>query len=705
MPQDKNAVVPENALNLFRGGGEMGALMAAYNWENHPLGHPDTWPQSLQQNIRLMLNSGFPMFIWWSQDLYMFHNDAYLPALGNKHPAALGARARVMWSEIWDDLGVVVDNIMQGGAPFFADALLLLLERKGFAEETYWTFSYSPAFNDQGEVNGIFCACQEVTNTVLSQRRLKSLKDVSERMTQIQTLEQASQLTCDILYQNKEDIPFCMTYLLDDTGTATTLIGHTGNIPNKALLPTIDLTENNSEWGFAAVMASQQMILCDCSGLDLESSQEKGSPDTVKQAAVLPIMRPGQNQIIGFFIAGISPRLVYNADYSGYHTLLAAQIATSITSVQAREELARQQLYLQEIFQQAPVGITILRSPHHIIDLANPGVCEIWGRKPEEVLGKPVIEALPEVADQGIIQLLDNVVNTGESFIANELPLQLERNGQLEEVFLNFIYQPLRDSLGFIRGVIAIAIDISEQVKFRRSVEALNEELLATNADLDNFVYAASHDLKTPILNIDGLIQALVEDLPPEVLKVEDISRVISLIKASVSRFKNTVTDLSEVAKTQRQAGEDVSPINVAEVLEEVRLDFEAQITESGAQIETDLSTAAVIQFSAKNIRSIIYNLLSNALKYRSPDRQPYIRITTENTPEHVLLTVQDNGLGIDMTQESKIFSMFTRLHDHVEGSGIGLYIVKRIVENAGGLIQVESEVGTGSTFRIFFKR
>src|SRR5690606_36104326 len=156
MQQPNNEIPVNSSLNIFQGGGEMGARMREFDWHNHPLGDPAQWPQSLKTNIRLILNSRFPMFIWWSEDLYMFHNDAYLPALGNKHPEALGAKARVMWAEIWHEIGVIAENILHGGNPFYAEGLKLLLERKGFLEETYWTFSYSSAFDDMGEINGIF---------------------------------------------------------------------------------------------------------------------------------------------------------------------------------------------------------------------------------------------------------------------------------------------------------------------------------------------------------------------------------------------------------------------------------------------------------------------------------------------------------------------------------------------------------------------
>lgn len=682
----------------------MGALMRSFDWDNHPLGNPSRWPVSLKANIRLLLNSGFPMFIWWSKDFYMFHNDAYLPALGNKHPEALGASARVIWSEIWENIGGMADSILAGGNPVYIEALPLFLKRKGFLEETHWTFSYSPAFNDHGGVEGVFCAAKEVTSRVLNERRLRSLKDVSEKVTQMHTLEQVGQRTCEILLQNKQDVPLSMIYLLNNTGTAANLMGKAGDTAVNSIPTFLDISENVTCTFLKDLLTSRQMSLLPFSDLASRLNLEDVLKDGVEQVAVLPIMRSGSDQTIGIFVAGISPNLEYDTNYSGFHALLASQIGASITSVQVRQELVQQQKYLKEIFQQAPVGIAITRGPEYVIDLANPAVCEIWGRRPEDVLGISVKESMPEIVEQGFIQLLDNVVSTGVPFLANELPVELERNGQIETLFLNFIYHPMRDTTGAVSGVIAIAIDVSEQVKYRQSVESLNQELLATNADLDNFVYSASHDLKAPISNIEGLMGALIESLPEESIQTEVTQHILSLIQTSIDRFKRAVTDLTEVTKIQREAGDDVNDIHLSEVVKEVELDFKTLIADTGAQVTTDLDPDAIIHFSAKNVRSVVYNLMSNALKYRSPDRSPRIEVTTEKKSDHVVLKVKDNGLGLKLTDKEKIFAMFKRMHDHVEGSGIGLYIVKRIVENAGGSIDLESEEGVGSTFKIYFK-
>ncbi|WP_239021020.1 PAS domain-containing sensor histidine kinase [Pontibacter arcticus] len=694
--------------SILDGGGEMGARMRAYDWDAHPLGSPDNWPQSLKINIRLLLNSGFPMFFWWSEDLYMFHNDAYLPALGKKHPKALGAKANEMWAEVWNELGLLVEKVIKNGQTVYEEALRLVLQRKGFLEETYWTFSYSPAYNDAGKIEGVFCACFEVTKSVVTQRRLKTMKDISDTMAQVKTQEQACETACIVLRDNQADIPFGLIYLLNSDGTEARLMGQTGTKLPPANALKIDIGSSVAEdmWQLNKVFIERQPILLESMHTRYTSvSEHDENNETVEQAVILPILRPGQNQVIGFFIAGLNANQEYNTDYLNFYSLLVGQVATAITNAQDKQEIARQQMFLTELFLQAPVAIGIMRGPLHIIELANPNICRLWGRQSEDVLRKPVMDALPELRDQGIKELLDGVLASGKPYINNELPVTLEHEGVLQQMYFNIVYHPLRDAEGVISGVIAIAINVTEQVTTRHKIEKMNTELLATNADLDNFVYSASHDLKAPISNIEGLMRELVEYLPASTLEQEVVQKLLELIHSSVDRFKRAVTDLTEVAKIQREAGEDVAAINLADVVNEVILDFETIANTSNAVIHLDMEPGVAIQFSAKNSRSIVYNLISNALKYKSPDRQPEITVKTETRPGFVVLTVADNGLGIDMADKNKIFSMFKRLHDHVEGSGIGLYIVKRIVENAGGKIEVESELGHGTTFRIYFKR
>ena len=231
-----------------------------------------------------------------------------------------------------------------------------------------------------------------------------------------------------------------------------------------------------------------------------------------------------------------------------------------------------------------------------------------------------------------------------------------------------------------------------------------NGQLARVNADLDNFVYTASHDLKAPILNVEGLLKALERQLSGDLREKEIVRQLYEMLYASVARFRKTINDLTEVARIGKESQEDIATIALADVLAEVRQDLDSPIREAGARIEESLTCPAV-RFSRKNLKSILYNLVSNAVKYRSPDRAPHVRVSCDAQAGYYVLIVADNGLGMDMAQEDKIFALFKRLHAHVEGTGIGLYIVKKIVENAGGRIEVESQVGVGSTFRVFLKQ
>jgi signal transduction histidine kinase len=236
-----------------------------------------------------------------------------------------------------------------------------------------------------------------------------------------------------------------------------------------------------------------------------------------------------------------------------------------------------------------------------------------------------------------------------------------------------------------------------------KDLEQVNAQLDRTNKDLDNFVYTASHDLKAPILNVEGLLKALERQLSRQTRQDETVEQIYKLLYSSVSRFKNTILDLTEVARISKESPEDLATIALGEVLGEVLEDLEPQIQQARAQVEVRLN-GQEIPFSRKNLKSILYNLVSNAVKYRSPERELLVQITCLTQGDYHVLQVEDNGLGMDMRQEEKIFALFKRLHTHVEGTGIGLYIVKKIVENAGGKIEVKSQVGVGSTFRVYFK-
>ncbi|MCC9168622.1 sensor histidine kinase [Pontibacter harenae] len=241
-------------------------------------------------------------------------------------------------------------------------------------------------------------------------------------------------------------------------------------------------------------------------------------------------------------------------------------------------------------------------------------------------------------------------------------------------------------------------------IELEKRVKERTKELTKVNNDLDNFVYTASHDLKAPINNIEGLMSVLDDTLHEQYDDVKAVTPIMEMINESVSRFKNILQDLTEIAKVQYQSADKGVKANFKEILDDVKLSIQDQIQDSEAVITEDFSSAPTVIFSKKNLRSILYNLVSNSVKYRSPERKPVIKVSAYKEDGYTVISVQDNGLGLKQEDQKKVYSMFTRLHDHVEGTGVGMTIVKRIIENNDGKIQLESEEGKGTEFKVYLK-
>jgi signal transduction histidine kinase len=374
--------------------------------------------------------------------------------------------------------------------------------------------------------------------------------------------------------------------------------------------------------------------------------------------------------------------------------------------VRARQERAAQQQRLEQLFMQAPAAICILAGPALVYELVNPGYQDLFPGR--QLLGRPLLDALPEIAGHAVYQGFRDVYEQGITLEAKALliPLARPEDGALEDRYFNYIQQARHDARGQPDGVLVFAFEVTEQVRARQQAQGLaaelttaNEQLVRTNVDLDNFIYTASHDLKAPISNIEGLLYLLQEELPAEVAQDAEIGPTLTRMLDAVERFKRTIGHLTDVSKLQKEHTPAADSVDLAAVVEDVRQDLAPLLQATSAKLVVDVPSRPAIQFSEKNLRSIVYNLLSNALKYHSPDRLPRVDVRAHVRPGHTILEVHDNGLGLDPAHLPRLFTMFQRFHDHVEGTGIGLYMVKRMVENAGGRIEVHSQLGVGTTF------
>ncbi|MBX9851117.1 MAG: hybrid sensor histidine kinase/response regulator [Cytophagaceae bacterium] len=296
---------------------------------------------------------------------------------------------------------------------------------------------------------------------------------------------------------------------------------------------------------------------------------------------------------------------------------------------------------------------------------------------------------------------------------------------------VDYIYKPINPDL--LRAKVAVFVDLyrkthllmaheqklqkvnvelEERVKKRTEellkknaeLELINSQLKRVNNDLDSFVYTASHDLRAPVSNIEGLLYTLIDSLGEGSKNDESVKTILEMIHMSITKFKTTIQDLTDITKIQKNLETEIESIDICEVLDDVRVNLRELITKSEAELKLDIDSCPRIVFSRKNLNSVLYNLLSNAIKYKSPKRKPVIKIKGYLDEPYVVLSITDNGLGFNPDDKNKIFTMFKRLHDHVEGSGVGLYIVKRIIENCGGKIEVDSTPDKGSTFKVYFK-
>ncbi len=322
---------------IIPGGGKMGALVRSYDWSETSLGAIEGWSPSLKTAVSIMLGSRYPMFVWWGQENLNFYNDAYIPMLGARHPYALGMSASELWAEVWDEISPKAEGVLKAGQASWDEALLLIMERNGYPEETYFTFSYSPIFKEDGSIAGIFCACSEDTRRVLSDRRLQILRELAAETLKAKTAKTAGEMAIATLGKNLHDLPFTLLYLVDETGTKARLVARTGLDARLSISPPeIKLKNEDDLWSLNLVLQSgkSQVIQLRESMYGLLPGGAWSEP--AKLAVVLPLTT--SEQIInGWLITGVSPLREFDDDYQGFFDLVAGQMATAIANAQAHE--------------------------------------------------------------------------------------------------------------------------------------------------------------------------------------------------------------------------------------------------------------------------------------------------------------------------------------------------------------------------------
>ena len=401
----------------------------------------------------------------------------------------------------------------------------------------------------------------------------------------------------------------------------------------------------------------------------------------------------------------------------------------------ARDASERAELRLREVFAQAPAFLAVLRGREHVFDFANEEYLRLVGNR--DIVSKPVMEALPEVREQGFVELLDRVLETGEPYVGREVSVKISRvpgrKEPFDERFLDFIYQPLRDATGTATGIIALGSDVTEQVLARREVErareaaeaarlladAAREEADAANAAKSEFLATMSHEIRTPINAIKGYAQLLELGVAgPLTERQREYLERLTTSSDHLLELVNDVLDLSKIDAgglvVEQERTTTGRAIDAA--LQIVAPQADARGVRVASESAGDDGDAVVIVGDEARVRQILVNLLSNAIKFT--ERGGTVSVTTGATATVPLMArlrgagpwafvqVADTGIGIAPGQQPLVFEPFHQASAgrtrKAGGTGLGLTISRRLARAMGGDITLESEPGAGSTFTLW---
>ncbi|WP_281234127.1 PAS domain-containing protein [Flavobacterium gelatinilyticum] len=411
-------------------GGEMGELTRAKDWSTTPVGAVETWSHSLRTTLGILLNSKFPMFLFWGPEHTCFYNDAYRPSLGKegKHPEILGKNGSQCWPEIWDFIGPLIDQVLQNGEPAWYEDQLVPIYRNGKIEDVYWTFSYSPVINDDGKIAGVLVVCTETTEKVKIRKRLE---ENSERYRN--NILQTPNAMCIFRGEN---------FVVE--------------IANQLMLEVWERTEEEvlNKPIFEAVPEAAGRGLEDI----LLKVYQTGERFTANE---LPVKLNRNGKVTDTFI-----NVVYEAFKEADGTISGIVAAANDVTLQviARNAIEESEKRFKNIIKQVPLGIVILKGKDLVVELANETYYQIVDNTEEETVNRPLFDSVPETKDI-VYPLISQVYNDGTPYFSNELLITLNRYGTKEDCYFNLVFHPLREENNKITGVIVVGYEVTGSVK------------------------------------------------------------------------------------------------------------------------------------------------------------------------------------------------------------------------------------------------
>jgi PAS domain S-box-containing protein len=635
------------------GSSELRALIRSHDWRESHLGEPANWPQSLKTLVGFALDSKFPMFLAWGEELTFLYNDAYSEILGKRHPWALGRPFQEIWSDIWDDIFPLIQRALAGESVFLEN-LPLTMYRKGYEEATWFTFTYSPVRDETGVVRGMSCTCIETTHQVRAER---------QRTAEIHRLQDLFQQTPGFmaLVTGPEHV-YELTNL-----TYLQLLGHRSAIGKRVreVLPELE------GQGYFEIF---------------DRVFESGEPFIGKEMPVKLQRQPNaplEERIVDFIIQPVK-------DSTGKVTALFIQGSDVTEAVKAKQALNESEKRLRQLANTIP-HLTWMANPDGTIHWYNDRWYEFTGLSEEEI-GQWKWE---DIIDPPYLR---SIMERWGTSVATGVPYEFTgpvRSAKGEYRTFYMRADPLRDANGNIVQWFGINIDVTE-------IHKAQESLIAANRRKDDFLAMLAHELRNPLAPINTAAELL--KLPT--LDQARIQKTSEIITRQVSHMRELVDDLLDVSRVTRgliTLQEEVLDLKtmVSEAVEQVQglIDAKKQLLTTHAPDE-----AICVKGDRTRLTQVLTNILNNAAKY-TPESGA-ITVKLNAYPDQAEVTICDTGIGISPELLPHVFELFTqgeRSADRSQGGlGLGLALVKSLVELHGGTVTVTSRgIGQGSEFSI----
>ncbi|MES2529918.1 MAG: ATP-binding protein [Pseudomonadota bacterium] len=722
--------------DIFVGPSETAALMRQHDWAATPLGAPEGWPESLKVALRILLTSRFEMWLGWGPDVAFFYNDAYRPTLGIKHPQALGRPTRDVWSEIWEDVRGRIATVYERGESTWDAALMLLVERSGYPEETYHTFSYSPLIGDSGRIEGIFCAVSEETGRVISERRLQLLRELGAGLASADKRHAVVATVRNTMALAGRDLPFTLMYLFDAAGEPQLhcAVGMATSHPltSAGRWQSDRLDAGETTWSLP---------------LGDEPDVPTGLWNKPPTAALVVALPPqGTARAAGFLVVGVNPYRALDEALMSFVRLLAGQIAPSLANAEALEASTAERDQLRDLFRQAPGFMCVTRGPGHVFELVNASYQQLVGHR--QIEGKPVREALPELGGQGFYELLDSVYTSGRPFVGQSMQIMLQRtpDSPLAKRYLDFVYQPIVDASGAVTGIFAEGADVTEKVSAENELRRLNENLEERIARRTREVEEALEQLKAEARERESVQEALRQSQKMEAVGqltgglAHDFNNLLASISGSfelmqrrlsqgrVSDFERYISVGQGAAKRAAALTHRMLAFSRRQTLEPKPTDVNRLVGGMEELIrrtigpENELEFVGAVglwttQVDPHQLENALLNLCINArdampsggrLTIETANKWMDERAGRERDlppGQYVSLCVTDTGTGMTPEVIQRVFEPFFTTKPIGMGTGLGLSMVYGFARQSGGQVRVYSEVGMGTTMCVYLPR